>query len=304
MKDIQNNKGAFYSKATYHSKYSIVRKSTKESLLKKCIILVSSIYYSYICSVQVEAMPATVNRTNNFKLYRRINNLKLHILKKLLAILVACLMPICLIAGSGDVNGDGNFNAADIVELLNHLNGKPTKNFNVSEADVNNDGVVDENDVAALSYTILSAKIKEEQACPDSNHPHWIDLGLPSGTQWRCCNEGASTPEDYGGYYEFGQVASAPSLDQIKELLNHTTSEWTTQNGVNGRKFTGSNGGTIFLPAAGDRWDGGFYSVGSSGYYWSSTPADERHAYVLRFYSSGANWGFLRGNGHPVRPVR
>ena len=233
-------------------------------------------------------------------------------MKKLLAILVACLMPICLIAGSGDVNGDGNFNAADIVELLNHLNGKPTKNFNVSEADVNNDGVVDENDVAALSYTILSAKIKEEQddnasylSCPDSNHPHWIDLGLPSGTKWRCCNEGASTPEDYGGYYEFGQVASAPSLDQIKELHDHTTSVWTTQNGVNGRMFTGSNGGTIFLPAAGRRWDGGFYVVGSSGFSWSSTPYDGYGACVLYFDSYGAGWSYGRRSlGLSVRPVR
>ena len=36
--------------------------------------------------------------------------------------------------------------------------------------------------------------------CPNANHPHWIDLGLPSGTKWRCCNEGASSPEAYGGY--------------------------------------------------------------------------------------------------------
>lgn len=145
-------------------------------------------------------------------------------------------------------------------------------------------------------------------SCPDSNHPHWIDLGLPSGTKWRCCNEGASTPEDYGGYYEFGQVASAPSSDQIKELLNHTTSVWTTQNGVNGRKFTGSNGGTIFLPAAGYRWDGVFYNVGSGGYYWSSAPRDENYAHELTFRSSYAHWGisiyFRRVYGLSVRPVR
>jgi hypothetical protein len=24
--------------------------------------------------------------------------------------------------------------------------------------------------------------------CPDNNHPHMIDLGLPSGTKWACCN--------------------------------------------------------------------------------------------------------------------
>ena len=141
--------------------------------------------------------------------------------------------------------------------------------------------------------------------CPDNNHPHWIDLGLLSGTQWRCCNEGASTPEAYGGYYTFGQVASAPSLDQIKELLNNTTSVWTTQNGVNGRKFTGSNGGTIFLPAAGDRLEGEFYDVGSNCNYWSSTPYGEYLAYYL-FFSSGSAYlhHMGRGFGRTVRPVR
>ena len=28
-----------------------------------------------------------------------------------------------------------------------------------------------------------------------------IDLGLPSGTKWACCNVGADNPQSYGGYY-------------------------------------------------------------------------------------------------------
>ena len=147
---------------------------------------------------------------------------------------------------------------------------------------------------------------KGETTCPDSNHPHWIDLGLPSGTQWRCCNEGASTPEAYGGYYTFGQVSSAPTMDQILELLGYCSSEWTTLNGVNGRKFTGPNGGTIFLPAAGYRWLGEFHDVGSFGNYWSSTPNDEYDACGLSFYSGGAFWDHYldRIDEHSVRPVR
>lgn len=147
--------------------------------------------------------------------------------------------------------------------------------------------------------------------CPDSNHPHWIDLGLPSGTQWRCCNEGASSPEAYGGYYTFGQVSGAPTLDQIKELLNYCTSVWTTLNGVNGREFTGPNGGTIFLPAAGHPWEGGFYYVGSLGHYWSSTPFDSVGVYYLSFSSDLAYWNtgvwdydWRRDYELSVRPVR
>ncbi len=43
-------------------------------------------------------------------------------------------------------------------------------------------------------------------SCPDDNHPHAIDLGLPSGTLWACCNVGASIPEGYGGYYAWGET--------------------------------------------------------------------------------------------------
>lgn len=42
--------------------------------------------------------------------------------------------------------------------------------------------------------------------CPDNNHPHAIDLGLPSGTKWSCCNLGAKTPQEFGGYYAWGEL--------------------------------------------------------------------------------------------------
>ena len=147
---------------------------------------------------------------------------------------------------------------------------------------------------------------KGETTCPDANHPHWIDMGLPSGTQWRCCNEGASTPEAFGGYYPFGQVSTAPSEKQIHELLNYCNYSWTTQNGVNGGKFTGPNGGTIFLPAAGYVYDGELLGVGSYGFNWSSTPYDERSAWGLGFFSDLATgeYGGSRNDGKSVRPVR
>ena len=134
-----------------------------------------------------------------------------------------------------------------------------------------------------------------------------IDLGLPSGTKWACCNVGASKPEEYGGYYEWGQIADAPSLTQIQELINSCTSVWTTLNGVNGRLFTGPNGGQIFLPAAGYRWGGEFTYVGSYGSYWSGTPDEgsDDYAYGLYFDSGGVGWYYDtdRGNGFTVRPV-
>lgn len=50
-------------------------------------------------------------------------------------------------------------------------------------------------------------------SCPDDHHPHAIDLGLPSGTKWACCNVGATTPEEYGGYYAWGETREKGSYD-------------------------------------------------------------------------------------------
>ena len=43
--------------------------------------------------------------------------------------------------------------------------------------------------------------------CPDGNHPHAIDLGLPSGTKWACCNVGTNTPAGCGDYFAWGETA-------------------------------------------------------------------------------------------------
>lgn len=51
-------------------------------------------------------------------------------------------------------------------------------------------------------------------SCPDDNHPHAIDLGLPSGTKWACCNVGATKPEEYGGYYAWGETNEKSYYDK------------------------------------------------------------------------------------------
>jgi len=60
------------------------------------------------------------------------------------------------------------------------------------------------------SYDFYSAPLRifvNNPLCPDSNHPHMIDLGLPSGTKWACCNVGADKPVDYGGYFAWGETS-------------------------------------------------------------------------------------------------
>lgn len=44
--------------------------------------------------------------------------------------------------------------------------------------------------------------------CKDTSHghPHSIDLGLPSGNRWRCCNVGATEPKAFGGLYAWAET--------------------------------------------------------------------------------------------------
>ena len=141
-------------------------------------------------------------------------------------------------------------------------------------------------DADGKSYYGSNKTFTTESSCPDSNHPHLIDLELPSGTLWECCNAGASSPEDYGYFYRMENAKSAPSSEQIKELLSCTTSIWTKQRGKNGQKFMGNNGNSIFLPAAG--WSGYDWrgiGYGAGGNYWGSSrgPCSEKSLESLYF---------------------
>ncbi len=70
--------------------------------------------------------------------------------------------------------------------------------------------------VHAYGMEMLASPMKElsmGESCPDANHPHAIDLGLPSGTKWATCNVGASSPEEYGGYYAWGETEEKDYYD-------------------------------------------------------------------------------------------
>ena len=98
-----------------------------------------------------------------------------------------------------------------------------------------------------------------------------------------------------------------PTKEEQQELINNCTWTWTTQNGVNGYKVTSDkNGKSIFLPAAGYRYDSSLYYAGSIGYYWSSSldTGDPIIAYDLYIYSGYVVWGYYyRCLGLAVRPV-
>lgn len=54
-----------------------------------------------------------------------------------------------------------------------------------------------------------SAYASRIQAIPDSHEA--VDLGLPSGLKWSTCNIGASSPEDYGDYFAWGETDTKSS---------------------------------------------------------------------------------------------
>jgi len=70
--------------------------------------------------------------------------------------------------------------------------------------------------------------------------------------------------------------------------------------------FTGPNGNSIFLPAAGCRRVTGLYSDGSYGYYWSSSLYTDSPdcALLLSFSSDNYHMGYSsRYYGFTVRAV-
>lgn len=180
--------------------------------------------------------------------------------------------------------------------------------------------------------------------CPDDNHPHVIDLGLPSGTKWACCNIGAATQVDYGDYFRWGETTpmkegdteatyryegrdigddisgtrcdaatanwgtdwQMPTEQQFQELMDNCSYTWTTHDGVEGAKVTGSNGRSIFLPASGyrDRDDGSLNLVGSGNYWSASFDMNNEGCYMFAFtpeewIRASGSWAY----GFPVRAV-
>ena len=203
----------------------------------------------------------------------------------------------------------------------------------------------------------VALEARFEEKMNKINGHEYVDLGL--SVKWATCNVGATKPEEYGGYYAWGETEEKedyewstykwckgscdtmtkyctnskygtvdnktvldpeddvahvkwggswrmPTETEQKELHNNCTWTWTTQNGVKGYKVTGTNGNSIFLPAAGFRYGTVLYSSGSDGYCWSGSLSgnDSSGAYYLYFGSGGYYWYDVdRDHGRSVRPV-
>lgn len=186
--------------------------------------------------------------------------------------------------------------------LLFNAIGKPSEKKNTEAILDETPEIVDEIDADLASDGSL---------CPDDKHPHAIDLGLPSGTKWACCNIGSFGPHGYGDYFRWGETVPMregdneetypysgvdigqdisgtrydaakakwgsgwrmPTEEQMQELMDNCTFTWATRYGVNGALIEGRNGRSVFFPASGFRFyvSGDLDGVGHNGGYWSAT---------------------------------
>lgn len=140
----------------------------------------------------------------------------------------------------------------------------------------------------------------------------WAATGTVTGwdSSW---NGGFTTPSASDTWAKANDPSPAgyrvPTKAELQTLLDVTkvTSTWTTQNGVNGRKFTDiASGKSIFLPAPGYRpdYNGTLDYATYNGVYWSNTVGASSIAYALLFFSSDDTVSsYYRASGLSVRPV-
>ena len=151
-----------------------------------------------------------------------------------------------------------------------------------------------------------------EQAGKDKQF-NWADYKWnPSGdgeTLTKYANTGVSLElEDDAANANMGGDWHIPTPSQIQELLDNTTSTWSTLDDVNGRLFTSKKDSSksIFIPAAGDALGSSVYINGRYGNIWSSMLSTYGVNYgQYLYFNSDAIYPFslFRFNGSSVRGV-
>lgn len=117
--------------------------------------------------------------------------------------------------------------------------------------------IIHNNEGREILANRFTTKLKKSELilCPDDNHPHMIDLGLPSGTLWACCNVGASIPEEFGDNFAWGET-------EEKESYTEENYKWYDENLVNTYTKYNRKDGKCYLDSEDDvahiRWGGGW----------------------------------------------
>lgn len=133
----------------------------------------------------------------------------------------------------------------------------------------------------------------------NQNTTEYIEIGSDiSGTQYDAATN------------NLGSDWRIPTYNEINELINNCTWEWTQIEGINGYKIMGENGNSIFIPSSGfiADWGPRLYLNEKMGVsVWTSQQLDDRNdeAWFLGETLS-RQIGFrnyYKYTGHPIRPV-
>lgn len=112
-------------------------------------------------------------------------------------------------------------------------------------------------------------------------------------------------PNEDAATVHWGKGWKMPTKAQFDELLANTTYTWTTISGVNGGKFTASNGNYIFFPAAGYVEGASLNARNAVCHYFSRT--FNSYETTMEMFITPVDNGIIsnmRYFGFSVRPVR
>lgn len=88
-----------------------------------------------------------------------------------------------------------------------------------------------------LTFGIVACEpyeIEESDVPCAQGHVHAVDLGL--SVKWACCNVGADSPEDFGGYYAWGETEEKTYYeDPTYKWLNDSTGVYLKYNEEDGK---------------------------------------------------------------------
>lgn len=153
----------------------------------------------------------------------------------MIAMLTVCAVAMAQIpAVDGDVNGDGFVTTSDVTALYNYLlNGDATY---FATSDVDGDGYITVGDITYVYNILLSG------GNPGNDSHEYVDLGLPSGTLWATMNVGASTPEECGDYFSWGETTPREGEDPYWTNYQWSVNKWNTMTKYCTNSSQGYNG--------------------------------------------------------------
>lgn len=203
--------------------------------------------------------------------------------------------------------------------------------------------VIEKNDNTKVQLNVEDIKrvlFESIYANPTGTLAEAVDLGLSSGVKWASWNLGASSKDDFGGYYGWADPTGnktsqnnndypsatppseisgtsydvvrslwggewrLPTKDDVEEIMDEC--EWY----ISGKSVeaVGPNGNSILFPIGGSRNGTEIEDVYDYGYYWTGTYLGENtpNPLLLVFDMTETNFGFANADRHyglSIRPV-